>query len=255
MAKSIGVNFVIYIYTIKSELKSALKLGYEKTDTYWGDYLYKLNPKDIFIRWGNSELLVDKAGNEREFPNVLNSSRSIKGNCHKDLTLEKLSHIVKTPQIFKDKVPKGVLAIIRPTVHSGGSGFQVYTGPQDIPQGYYSTEFLDTDKEYRVFFCGNETMCATRASIKEDQLSQKYKCRSQWGYKNFRETNKELHELVIKAAKTLKLDFGGADILVYKGEYYFLEFNTAITIDSVYILDFYKNGLTKLLKKKFPDLI
>jgi glutathione synthase/RimK-type ligase-like ATP-grasp enzyme len=56
----------------------------------------------------------------------------------------------------------------------------------------------------------------------------------------------------LKAAKIIGLEAGAADILSANGHYYFLELNSAPTIDLMRIERFYKRNIVKLIAKKFP---
>jgi hypothetical protein len=238
---------MIKLLTIDSEYESAERLGFE-TNTYLHgrteDY-----EKDIIIRWGNSGLYCDRNGDCREFKNVINLSESIGKNCEKNFALKTLSKVVKTPQIFEKIIPDGRLAVHRPTSHSGGKGFKVVTGPFNVYHDFYATEWIKADYEIRVFFCGSKTMAAKRVTQNLKRLAEVYPCRSLWPYDFKIKISRNLHRLVMKAKKALKLDVGAFDILVKDGEYYFLEANTAVTCDSRRITEFYQYGLNCLINR------
>ena len=242
----------VIVLTTESEKLSAEKLGYETHTHYHG--VKSQHKGTVVIRWGNgfSEAASDNFifDDTLDFPNVLNSIDSIQNNVKKHEALQILNKAVNTPKIFKGKVPAKVTAVFRPTQHAGGANFQLKKGPFNIPNGYYATEFIKTDKEVRVFVCGNRTITCSREKGKQSDSDV---CRSNWAYRNFRETPKKLHSMALKASKALKLDICAFDILVKGNNYYFLEGNTAPTIEGE-VRQFFKDGIKVLIKKKFPKI-
>ncbi len=242
----------IIVLTTASEEKSAKKLGFP-THTYFNGYKddYK---NHCIIRLGNgfTEGLTKNPifDTEKDFPNVLNSIESIQGNVKKNEALEKLSKVVSVPRIFKNNVPHRVLAVHRPVSHTGGKGFAVEKGPFQIKDGHYATEFIKTNKEIRIFVCGLKTLTCSRKKMNKKDSDI---CRSNYGYANFRKTTKRIHQQCLKAARTLKLDICAFDILVKGRKYYFLESNSAPTIEGQ-ARQFYQKNIPTLIKKKFPNL-
>lgn len=245
MAKSLKIR----VFTCESERASAQKLGFE---TSVGGYFFTDDFSDsICIRWGmGSELSSKKTGKASEFKQVINPAKAIQLNVKKNEALAAMSKVVNTPKVFK-KVPRGKVVVYRPTSHSGGKGFQVVTGPFDVQEGYYATEYLKTDNEYRVFFCGGKTMCAKRVPNKR-YVKSKYVCRSMFAYEFLKKTPKDLHNMTLKAAKVIGLDTGASDVLKVGRKYVFLENNSAVTCDWDIITKFYRKNLIALIKKKFP---
>jgi hypothetical protein len=241
----------VNVLTIDSEYESACRLGY-KTSTYMGDYAYKYD-KDIVIRWGNSNWVYSKDGHRtEEFKNVINPAKAIKQNCQKAKSIKLLAQVVNVPTLYEKSVPKGVLAVVRPHEHAAGNDFQVRTGPFKIDPGTYGARFLKTDAEYRVWFCGNRTMCGRRVKMKINE-EQEYPCRSNWGYEFCNGIAQELHHQTLMAAKKIGLDVGAADVLYFKGKWYFLELNSAASVDHRQVREFYQAALSELVKKNFPE--
>ena len=244
----------IKILTIDSELESAKNIGYDTT-TYAGDFADKYD-NTIMIRWGNSRPAFSSSGSrDLEFKHVINKHESIRLNCSKPSASKLLSQVVNTPTIWEKKVPAGVLAVVRPNEHSAGFGFSVQEGPFNVPFGHYATRYLDVTKvgaEYRVWFCGNKTMCARRYKMMCNE-EQKYPCRSNWGYNYINGISKDLHNQTMLAAKKIGLEFGAADILYYKNKWYFLELNSAPSIDHRIVREFFQDALKVLINKKFPE--
>lgn len=234
------MDSTINLLTIDNEYRSACRLGIP-TDTY-----YDTPPQNsIVIRWGNSEIYGD-----RDFQKVINSSEAIKLNCDKRLALIQLNRVVTTPTIFDKEIPKGVIGVVRPYTHSSGYGFCTRLGPHKIPEDYYSTEFIKTTKEVRVWFAGDKTLCGRRVNVLKLPESE-FQCRSEWGYSFWEKTPKRLHNDTIKAAKQIGLELGAADVLIKNGKYYFLELNSAPTVDSKHIRRFYQKNIPRVIKQKF----
>lgn len=236
------------LLTIESEYESACRLGFE-TKTYLGDYAYKYD-NDVVIRWGNSRHAFSRDGRRNtEFKRVLNPAKAIRQNCKKAEATKLLAQVVNVPTLYEKSVPKGVLAVVRPHEHAAGVGFAVKEGPFKIEEGTYGARYLKTDAEYRVWFCGDKTMCGRRVKMKINE-DQEYPCRSNWGYSFCDGIALELHYQTLMAAKQMGLDFGAADVLFFKGKWYFLELNTAASVDHRQVREFFQKGLETLIKKK-----
>ena len=243
----------IKVLTIDSEYESAKRLGYP-THTFLGDYAYKFD-NDIIIRWGNSSLVYTREGSKyAEFKNVINSSKAIKQNCRKHECIKLLAQIVNVPTLWEKKVPTKVLAVVRPIEHSSGNGFSVEEGPFDVKPGTYATSFIKTDREYRVWFCGDKTMVGRRVKM-ESNPSEKYPCRAGWGYSFYDKISLELHHQTLMAAKKIGLEVGAADILYFNGKWLFLELNSAASVDHRLVREFYQAALEELIKKKEKELL
>jgi hypothetical protein len=241
---------MIQVLTIDQEYESALRLGY-KTHPYMFGHADDFDDS-IMIRWGYGGSIYNKDGKVSEFKFVVNTQTAISLNCQKDKALKELAKVVKTPAFYDTEVPAGKLVVVRPTYHTGGIGFVVKPGPFELLKDEeYATEFLKTNTEFRVWFANDQTLCARRVTKKEVE---KYPCRSKWGYK-FQKISKSLHKQTLLAAKQIGLETGAADVLWYKGSYYFLELNSAPSVDMMKIERFYKRNIPILLKKKYPKLM
>jgi predicted ATP-grasp superfamily ATP-dependent carboligase len=242
----------VILLTIDSELKSASKLGF-KTQTYFSDFKENYD-NHVIVRWGYGYDVAAKDlifCDSKDFKNVLNPLESIKLNVRKNEAIQVLSKVVKTPKIYLDKVPKNKLVVYRPTSHAAGKDFQLKKGPFQIPNGFYATEFIKTDKEVRVFVCGNKTLTCSREKAKKSDSDI---CRSNYRYARIRKTPIRLHRMALKAAKALNLHLCGFDILVKNRNYYFLEGNSSVTIETPQVRKFYQTGIKSLINKKFPKL-
>jgi predicted ATP-grasp superfamily ATP-dependent carboligase len=250
---------MLILFTIASELESAKWLGIKNTITSFPkeQQITSNHDNNIVIRWGNSRTFLESTAtfaDYGEFPNVLNTSDAISDNCNKRNTLLKFKGKVPCPRLFETKVPRNVNAVYRPWEHAGGSGFLIKKGPFPIDYGMYATEFIQTDVEYRIWFCGDKTMMAKRYALKSNQV-QEFNCRSQWGYSGITTSvPQQLHKHTLKAASIVNLQFGAADVLYKDGKYYFLELNSAPTLDTPMIANFYRGHLATLLREKFPTM-
>ena len=246
---------MIHVLTCESEQASATRLRYEDVTTDVKSVEDWEN--DLVIRWGRSawSWTTDYRGNEvrAEYNRVINPRRAIYLNCCKAKALQRLQEVVNTPNIWLpgQTVPEGQEAVHRAVHHAGGAGFNVQTGPFVVAPESYATSWIPSRVEYRVWFCGDDTMCGVRriGSVCPD----KYPCRSQWGYDFKQSVPAKLHKDTLLAASTIGLEFGAADIMYLGDKFYFLELNSAPTIDKLVIEEFYKASMKKLIKKKYPD--
>lgn len=246
----------VKLLTIKAEVESARRLGFDTANR--AADLFADNFKDkIVIRWGNSTLSYNNKNYERvcEFANVINPSRAIIQNCNKATARERMGQFVTTPRRFKGVIPSGVTAVIRPLEHSAGSDFIIQKGPYAIPYNCYATEFLKTDEEYRVWFCNDATFWAKRVALNGEDKGNDYPCRSKWGYSYRENIPASLHTDTLQAAKAIGLEFGAADVLKYDGKFYFLELNSAPSIDTNTLERFFKTNLMRLIARKFPSFV
>jgi predicted ATP-grasp superfamily ATP-dependent carboligase len=243
---------MLKLLTIGSELESARRLG---LPSYIGnpENYVEDEKNNIIIRWGNSHLGQNKQGSREEFTNVLNQASAIRSNCDKLKTKEKLKKIVSVPKTFLKIIPEGVTAVVRPIEHSSGKEFKIVKGYHLLREGEYGSQYIRTNKEVRVWFCGKSTLMARRVPI-DDIDDKKDKCRSNWGYSFcYEQTPINIYADVMKAAKKLNLLFGAADILLHCGEHYILELNSAPSCDLVKLERFYKKNLMRLLQEKFGN--
>lgn len=246
----------VKLLTCKAEVESARNLGFDTSnraaDLYADDFKDK-----VVIRWGNSRLSYNNSTSLRptEFKNVINRADAIYLNCTKPKARRLMAQVVNTPKEFRTTVPAGVTVVLRPLEHSAGSDFFIKKGPYAVPSGWYATEFLKTNEEYRVWFCGDATFWAKRVALNGEDKGNEFPCRSKWGYSYRDEVPHSLHEDTFKAAKAIGLEFGAADVLKYDGKFYFLELNSAPSIDTNTLKNFFKVNMTRLVQKKFPSLL
>jgi len=242
----------IRVLTIESEFESAERLGYSTyldLDGYASNY-----DDDIVVRWGCSTQPVKQDDSYTEYKQVINPSKAIHSNCIKSSALRTFSKVVLTPTMWDTEIPKRKTAVVRPHEHTGGNNFEVIKGPAKLKGWTYATEFIKTDKEYRCWFAGQETLCALRVPINEEQKKPtEYPNRAKFGYQFCNSVPNGLKETTLKSAEAIGLHCGAADILFKDGKYYILEQNSAPSIDNKKIRLFYQEALPKLISQLFPN--
>lgn len=231
----------IQILTIDSELTSAKSLGYPT-------FLY---PEEVkiysapVVRWGNSFEFCERGCTDNyDFSRVYNPRAAIRLNCDKFTSKQKIATVAKIPTLYLERVPDKKLYVVRETHHSCGKGFVVKRGPFNLDYDSYAAEFIETDTEYRVWFALGKTLGAYRVRLNSNKIT-KYPCRSGWGY-SYCSISKELSNSVVKAAEVIGLDFGAADVLYANNEYYFLELNSAPSVDHPVVRQFFQKEINKI---------
>lgn len=205
---------------------------------------------EVVVRWGNSISSHNRYGLRRDYPHVINHRAAISLNCCKHKALAALSEVVRTPEQYNYRVPSGKKAVVRPHEHIGGKEWLVVAGPYIIPDGWYGAEFIKTDMECRVWFCGQHTMVAKRAKSADRS---EHPNRAEWGYEFAHRFDPLLGYDTLKAAAKLNLDCGAADVLCLPHDRIFLELNSAPSIDHWRIEEFFKTHLPQLAAEKFNE--
>lgn len=250
----------IIVLAIQKDFQSARKLGFNtvtKLEGHVEDY-----GDAVIVRYGNSYLLRDMLGNIRDYQNTVNSAKSIRDNCrNKDFTLKRISKIVNTPKIWtcNEGVPRGIHVVYRPTHHTQGEHFRVVEGGFTVQPGFYATQWIQTEKEFRVWFVNNGQNCnfliARRFSQKPEENNKQFKCRSLWSYNFIKNGGFEVLKSKVKSiSDLLGLEFGAVDVLSKDGTYYFLECNTAPSIDYPVLEEFFTKGIKGIINIKFKHL-
>jgi len=242
-------NVKVILLTPQSEKESSEKLGFDTRLNLYGtieDFL-----DTIVIRWGYGYSAYNRAGKECEYKHFITNYKNIQTNCNKLESTQKLSKVVLTPKIYTKNVPKGKLVVVRPFAHSRGENFEVKKGPLKLKGKTYAADFIKCEKEIRAFYCNGKVMVVSRVTQNEQRLKEKYKCRSLWPYsKPWKKVSKILENQVLKAAKHLGFQYGAFDILCKNDKYIFLENNTAPSLDSNFVINFYKTGIDQIVNKK-----
>lgn len=203
------------------------------------------------IRWGNG-LEPDKRG----WSLVLNKRQTLELSVNKQAALRSMERVVNTPELYQSgyQVPRGVRAVLRPDNHAEGSDFQVVEGPCFVPDGHHATRLIEGCREYRVWFVRGKYLVAKRVPRRSEGQSDSDICRSKWGYSFCDEVFPKLAEEMGKARQAIPLDFGAVDVLwkpglgSEEGKWYFLEFNSAPSLDHDRVLSFFQTHLKAILR-------
>lgn len=235
------------VLTCPSELESAQKLGYP-TYTDVG----QPSPSTTVLRWGNSELLGG-----HDFPARVNPAEAIKLNCHKRKALVRMAEAgIHTPDRWRYGEIVGATtsgwALLRPLAHSRGENFSLIRPGRAVPADHYATEWIQTDREYRVWFAWDRTLIAQRVPM-TGQHGGEFPCRSEWGYRFVESDFPRLRRETLRAAAAIGLTTGCADVLVKRetvegrrrNRYVFVELNSAPTIDHRKLRRFYQQELAR----------
>lgn len=229
---------------------SAVKLGYPVVTS-----VAEIPNGQRVIRWGNSG-----ETDHRSWPLVLNKRQPLELAINKLAALQSLARVVKTPEIATRRVESGTW-ILRPENHAEGSDFSTIDGPCNIAEGYHATRLIHPSREYRVWFVRENMLVAKRVPRTSEGQSEDDICRSKWGYKILDEVFPKLAAEVVKARQAIPLDFGAMDVLWKDelcdaqsrtgsegGKWYFLEVNSAPSLDHARVLEFFKTHLNAILR-------
>lgn len=229
-----------FVLTRPENAKSAIKLGYptvtEDSDIPSGASV---------IRWGNG-LSPDRRG----WSMVLNKSTVLQLSTNKLEALRSLSRTVKTPEIYThgQTLPRGHRYVARPANHAEGSDFQLINGGVTCPTDH-ATRFIEDTREYRVWFIRDKYLVARRVPRSSEGQTASDPCRSKWGYEFCSGIFEKLKTEMDKARLAIPLDFGAVDVLWHdeSSSWYFLEFNSAPSMDSERVLKHFQTHLKAIV--------
>lgn len=194
----------------------------------------KIIPGSVLVRWGNArEVAPEKIYRE------INTRRAILLASNK-LKARRAAG-VKIPVSFRlnEEVPEefGFPGIVRPPRHTQGRDIFLVNSREELqkfPRTYYCAEFLRKDREFRVFVAGGRCFSIAE-KFPENPGSPAWNHAAGSHFRNLSSSDPAwgpLEEMGIVAARNLELDFCGCDVIFYRGEYFFLEANTAFSLAS-----------------------
>ncbi len=235
------------ILTRTENTKSASKLGYplyfDRTDIPSGSTV---------IRWGNG-----MENDQRNWEAVLNKASVLQISTDKLAALQKLSTTVKTPEVYRQgqTLPAGHRYVCRPASHAEGSDFELSDCRRRsaILATHHATRFIEDTREYRVWFVRDKYLVAKRVPRSAEGQSSSDPCRSKWGYEFQTSCFAKLKTEMDKARLAIPLDFGAVDVLWKdgdgntEGQWYFLEFNSAPSLDHAKVLAHFKTHLQAIV--------
>lgn len=235
-----------YVLTRPENAKSAVKLGLPVVME-----ASEIPTDSDVIRWGTASE-PDKRG----WRTVLNKRQTLELSINKVAALEALSAVVKIPKLYHqgDHMPAGSRYVMRPATHAEGSDFQVVGGGPCTAD--HATKLIEGCKEYRVWFVRGNYLVAKRIPRPSEGQTAGDLCRSKWGYSFAAMCFPKLAVEMGKARQAIPLDFGAVDVLWKDGSdgepgtYYFLEFNSAPSLDHDRVLEFFKRELFAILPRQ-----
>lgn len=212
------------------------------------DVMHKVAQLDvtnsIVIRWGTREEL-----NTDNTTIVYNQSKAIANATDKKLSRELfIENNVSTPVLVTpDNFQETYLPIIaRPLVHSKGKNFVVLANVYDFEnhynqnnEGWYYSQFINKEREFRVH-CGHGKVLVLMEKSNPGNGNLAWN-RAQNDTEPFTyipwaqiddENLKCVLEEGLKATTAVGLDMSGVDVMLYNGQAYVLEVNTAPTLNT-----------------------
>lgn len=236
----------VVVLTRPENAVSAVRLGYPVVHD-----ASRIPDGSVVIRWGDSQ-----SSESRSWAAVLNKRSVLQISTDKPAALRSLSRVVSTPRMFHsgDSLPRGKRYVVRPQTHSEGSDFSILEGGERVPSESHATELIENVNEYRVWFVREKYLVAKRVPRRSEGQSETDLCRSKWGYSFRDECFPKLAEEMAKARTAIPLDFGAVDVLWKTGDgdtpgkWYFLEFNSAPSLDHDRVLGHFQTHLSRVLE-------
>lgn len=197
-----------------------------------------INRGDLVIRWGctsevgqgatilNSSGAIHKVNNKTAFRLELNE----KGLCPKTWTNERGREQITYP------------CVVRPQIHHQGRNLYVCQNRAEFLRaiqrcgaGWYASELIDKEAEYRVFVVSGRAVAVAR-KYPNDQGGVAWNVAQGGRFENVRFGDWPLKSvrMAIEAHNLSGLDFSGVDVMVKGNEAYILEINSAPSLTSDY---------------------
>jgi glutathione synthase/RimK-type ligase-like ATP-grasp enzyme len=231
-------EFGVYISKeIAKESKEGIK-AFKNTDKLPAD-------DDYLFRWGTTS---NAPGQNRK---VINEAKAIHETSDKRTFRQKLAEKGLAPRTWltleawaKEQV---LPVIIRPSKHERSEGLilcknliEVVKAGEKLGQGnYYISEYIQKDREFRVFVCQGKIAWMIE-KFPEDKKEISWGCtndedESYFEYIAWSEWPLEVAENAIRSFNLSNLHFGAVDIISKDGKAYALEINTGPEMTPYYI--------------------
>ncbi len=155
------------------------------------------------------------------------ASRLIKNKLRHPKTLQCINSSICTSVLKKISFP----IIVKPVHGQKGKDMHKFKNIKEAevflkknPTGYLIQEYCKIDGDIRVFVVGNKVLGA----IKRFVIDGDFRSNASLGAKAKKyPVDKELRRLSVSAAKIMKYEIAGVDIIKYEGKYFILEVNFA----------------------------
>jgi len=201
-------------------------------------YSHQIPPEcDLVIRWGCTANIRQQ--------NVINTAHAIHEVNDKSLFRVKLNEAELCPETWNASNRHGIVlpCIVRPQHHSRGlrlyycmNQVQLQTAIERCGEGWYASEYIPKDAEYRVFVSQGRCIAVAKKNP-ENSEAIAWNVAQGGDFENVRWDAWPLKavKVSIEAFNLSSLDFGGVDIMVgSNGNCYVLEINSAPSLTSPY---------------------
>lgn len=191
----------------------------------------------IVIRWGTR---MDMPTNNETI--VYNKASSIELATNKlKSRIEFIRNNVRCPNLYTPSMDTVTFPIIaRPFVHSKGKNFVVIPHMEafkafsaNYPEGWYYSQFIDKEREFRVHCAHGKVLGIMEKPAIKGEMAWNRAINHE-SFTRVRQAN-YIHDVCLQAlnaVSSLKLDFGGVDVILKDNQAYVLEVNTAPTLNS-----------------------
>lgn len=260
--------------TIKSIIDEWEKLDNKpRLRVHHRNMIYKLptDEKSVIIRWG----CTDYGDLESKHPTlrIINSVGAIRRTSNKaSFRVEMERNNIRIPKTFyasknissitKLDDLKGRI-IVRPTYHQQGKNVAIFQSVDQyikcaasLEKSYrwrYISEVIDKEREYRVYFADGHIIAISEKVPKDDKSKKMVIWNSStsrsFAYRNLRwkEWENHLCMTAMDVIRLSELDFGAIDIMEKDGDFYVLEVNTSIGIESPYRASLFAKILNRMV--------
>lgn len=219
----------------KTSCEAIVNLSKREIKIYRNDAELPTDENELCIRWGcTSNVSSKKVLNKSSAIHLVSNKTQFRRLC------QETENIVPKTWFSKEGVKFPV--VVRPETHHQGRSFYFCENFQQLDaainkcqDNYYISEYIDKEKEFRVFFVQGLVVCV--ANKKPADSSQKAWNVFQGGaFENIRWKSWPLEAIrVAKIAFDISgLDFAGVDVMMKNEKAYVLEINSAPSLTSLY---------------------
>jgi len=179
-------------------------------------------------------------------PKVINKAGAIhkvfnKGSFRAQLAAEGLAPRTWLAYSYYLKDGGHLPVIIRPLKHSASEDLHYCVTEEEVSiafqglinKGYYISEFIEKDHEYRVFLA-NSRVLAVMEKIPDDPQCVSWGIDERWEYVGWYDWNLEVCHIACESFRHSELDIGAVDIMTKDGVAYCLEVNSGPLVSPYY---------------------
>jgi len=213
------------------------------------DDLPPLGENDTVIRWGTTRRIPNG-------PKIINKVKAIQETSEKGTFRKKVGDAGHAPKTWLSVEEWALYAlehgvqpvIVRPLVHQRSEGLilannlaEVRSAVAEFAGGYYISEYIAKEKEYRVFIAQGRPFIVVE-KMPQDRNAVSWGCVEQgsFEYIAWEDWPQSVVECAVNSFNLSGLDFAAIDIISKDDQAYFLEANTAPEILGYYGASFAK---------------